>query len=632
MRHTGVGMAASTGAHALQVARERFFAQGREPGGLVPEVILRSWQRCAQLGLDAAARPRPEPLPAASLRAARERSGALQRLCRPELESMAGSASDTDCVVILTDDEGLVLDRCGSEDFGSRAARVALRPGVNWHEASAGTNAIGTALAERRAVEVRGAEHFFEPNRVLSCFAAPILDPQGRVVGALDLSGPSSVPHTHALGMVRLAVDQIEHRFFDNLPHGCEVLRLHSESEILGTAHEGVLVFHDRRLSGANRHGLGLLGLEWDDIGRAQFARLFASDAADIASLRHIALHDGRRLHLRAESRRAAPRSRPAPVRAGLGQAAGEPAALPLIDQPLEGLLCAATDMLDADLAVLLVGETGIGKEVFARRLHEMGAWREGPFVAINCAALPPTLIESELFGYEPGAFTGARREGAPGLLRQAHGGLLLLDEIGDMPLELQSRLLRVLQEREVAPLGSGRPMPVRFGLVCSTNRPLPELVRAGQFRADLYYRIAHHEVLLPPLRQRDDLGELIAALWQRLPGGPRAALPAPLLARLAQCPWPGNYRQLLSVLRVLQVHATRGARLDESLLPAEVRVAASAAGMPTTARHVERTLEQAELAAMREALAAERGNVAAAARRLGISRSTMYRRLDLAG
>ena len=628
-------MAAAYGGHTLAVARERFFARGEAPRGLVSEVILRSWQRCASLGLDAQSRPRPEPLTAGSLRAARERNEALQRSCRPGLESLAGDARATDSVVLLTDASGLVLDSCGSEGFVSQAARVALRPGVNWQEASAGTNAIGTALEERRAVEVRGAEHFFEPHRIISCFAAPILDPQGRTVGALDLSGHASVAHTHALGMVQLAVDQVEHRFFDQLPAGCEVVRLHADAALLGTAHEGVLVFFDRRLSGANRHGLRLLGLGWQDIGRADFARLFASDAADLNGLSHIALHDGTRLHVRGELRKPAPRpaARPTTV-------AGDVADRPLFDEALQRELHAAVAMLDADLAVLIEGETGVGKEVFARRLHALSSWHEGPFVTINCAALPASLVESELFGYAPGAFTGARREGATGLLRQAQGGVLLLDEIGDMPLELQSRLLRVLQEREVSPLGAGKPTPVQFALVASTNRSLRSLVDAGQFRADLYYRIAHHAVRIQPLREHPALRTLITALWEQLGGTHGASLPGPVIDLLAQASWPGNFRQLLNALRVLRVHAARGEPLQPSLLSPAVWPRSSvqgqhADGMPgggvaAAGAGGSPPLIAVEEDCMRTALAACQGNVSAAARRLGISRSTLYRRLGL--
>ena len=606
----------------LQDARRLFFENGRAPVGLVPETILRSWQRCAGMGLLADQAPHIEPLTTGELRVARERSAQLQRLCRPELQMLCSDARDTDSVAILTDAQGMVLDTQGSTAFASHAARVALQPGVAWVEANTGTNAIGTALAERRAVEVRGAEHFFEPHRVLSCYAAPILDPQGQVVGALDVSGRASVAHSHALGMVRLAVDQIEHRFFDQAPVHCEVLRLHGDPALLGTAHEGVLLFRDRVLVAASRYGLGLLGLDWTVLGRQQFDELFATRPADLSRIAQLTLIDGRTVHVRSAARTATARPS-APVAPSMRVEAtasqGEPL---IIDASLERVLHLATRMLDADVPVLLHGETGSGKEVFAHALHGRSARADGPFVAINCAALPASLIEAELFGYEAGAFTGARRQGAPGLLRQASGGVLLLDEIGDMPLELQSRLLRVLQDRTVAPLGGGRPVAVRFALICSTHRPLRELVDSGAFRADLYYRIAHHIVELPALRDQPALAEQICALWEQL-GEQAPALPGELLAALSAYAWPGNYRQLVGTLQVLRVLAGRGEPLQIEDLPAEIRgPAADAARQSPPA-----TLAEQQLDSMRQAVDECGGNVAAAARRLGVSRSTLYRR-----
>jgi sigma-54 dependent transcriptional regulator, acetoin dehydrogenase operon transcriptional activator AcoR len=599
---------------SIRTARRQFFENGCAPHGLVPDTILRSWQRCLGMGLESTAAPSIEPVTTRELSDIRGRNEELHRLCRSEIEALYADACDTNCVVILSNSQGMILDALGSAEFATRAARVALRPGVAWHETSTGTNAIGTALTERRAVEVRGAEHFFEPHGILSCYAAPILDPRGRVIGALDLSGNASVAHTHALGMVRLAVDHIEHRMFETTPAGCEVLRVHSDAALLGTSHEGVLVFRDRCLIAANRYGLGLLGLDWSVLGKQQFDELFETRPANLANVTQLSLIDGRTVRSRADAGRVA-------VSVPVTKSA-TPAEPIISDLATEKLQRQAARMLDADIPVLVLGETGVGKEICARRLHAMSKWSSGPFIAANCAALPASLIESELFGYEAGAFTGARKQGAVGLLRRAQGGVMLLDEIGDMPLELQSRLLRVLQDREVVPVGGSRPLPVRFGLICSTHRQLRDLVQQGLFRADLYYRIAHHTVTLPPLRQQVDLMAVIVQLWERLVGDPDMRLPADVLERLAAYDWPGNYRQLAGVLRSLQVIAAHGEPVSTSNLPPEILAALNAEhGVGTD------TLTSVELDAMRAALEACGGNVSAAARRLGISRSTLYRR-----
>jgi transcriptional regulator of acetoin/glycerol metabolism len=251
----------------------------------------------------------------------------------------------------------------------------------------------------------------------------------------------------------------------------------------------------------------------------------------------------------------------------------------------------------------------------------------------VNCAALPEALIESELFGYRPGAFTGARREGATGRLREADGGVLFLDEIGDMPTALQSRLLRVLQEREITPLGGGRCVSVDITVVAASHRNLKSDVDAGRFRADLYYRIAQATLHLPPLREQPDLEVLVATLWKDL-GGDKAGMPLEPMAleRLARHPWPGNMRQLLGTLRTLIALGQPGKPVTLDDLPEDIRKASTPitaqASMPCTRSGIPR-MQQLQRNTVRMALDACDGNVSEAARRLGISRSTIYRKLD---
>ncbi|SFU97731.1 Transcriptional regulator of acetoin/glycerol metabolism [Methylobacterium sp. 174MFSha1.1] len=599
----------------LLAARRQAFGPGvAEP----PPPILRSWERCAALGLDFGQKPRVEPLTSAALRAAFDRSEALRRTCRPEIEALHAEAQATGSLVILTDADGLILDTLGSDSFAGRAAQVALRPGVPWSESLTGTNAIGTALIERRPVEVRGAEHYFEPHRILSCAAMPILGPDGTVLGVLDLTGPAAIHQGHALGLVGLAVAAIEHRLLAAVPAGCEVLRLHRDPGLLGTPREGVLVFEGRRLVGANRHGLALLGLGWGDLGAEHAGGHGAAAAPGPLALADEA---GAPLYGRLEGAPTPARRRPAAEAARPGPKG------PILDPATQKLLARAVRLIDAGIPVVVEGETGTGKEVFAHAAHAACARSQKPFVAVNCAALPETLIEAELFGYEPGAFTGAARHGAKGLLRQAEGGLLFLDEIGDMPLSLQSRLLRALQEREVLPVGGTRPVPVDFALICATHRDLARMVEEGAFRADLYYRIAPYRVRLPALRERPDRLALVRALWART-GGPsrQVTLSPPCEAALAEADWPGNLRQLVACLKALAVLAETGESLGPEDLPDGV-AAPRPEPAPRPAPAPTGRLDTLAQDAMRAALAEHGGNVSRAARSLGISRSTLYRR-----
>ncbi|MER2507701.1 MAG: helix-turn-helix domain-containing protein [Amaricoccus sp.] len=259
----------------IATARNQFFGEGRLPADQVGHAVLRSWIRCAEMGFRERATPAPDPLTQGELRHLHERHARFTRLCRPELELLAAEARETGSVVILTDAAGMILDSLGDTAFAGRAAQVALRPGVDWSEANTGTNAIGVALAERRAVAIHGAEHFFDGHELLSCAATPIVDPRGAMLGVLDISGSSGIPHTHALGLLRMAVSQIEHRLLRQRFEGCRVLRLHSDPSMLGTVREGVLVFRDGILVAANRRGLGMVGLDWDALDHAAFGELF---------------------------------------------------------------------------------------------------------------------------------------------------------------------------------------------------------------------------------------------------------------------------------------------------------------------------------------------------------------------
>jgi transcriptional regulator with PAS, ATPase and Fis domain len=301
-------------------------------------------------------------------------------------------------------------------------------------------------------------------------------------------------------------------------------------------------------------------------------------------------------------------------------------------DEALRRVIAQARRVLDKDIPILLRGESGVGKELFAQALHRSSPRRDKPFVAVNCAALPEALIEAELFGYAPGAYTGARREGSPGRIREAHGGTLFLDEIGDMPLALQGRLLRVLETKEVVPLG-GKPVRVEFALIAATHRDLPAEVEAGRFRADLYYRLAGLTLTLPPLRERSDLPALVERILHACAPDRDLRLAPEVAAAFSSYPWPGNVRELAQALRVA------AALLDEDeeeigweALPEGLAAALkrSSGTTPLTSAPGEEAFELAALsrAAIERALAACGGNRTAAARRLGISRATLYRKL----
>ncbi len=677
-----------------------------EPGGvlrpIIPDVIERSWNRCVQRGLSLGGSRDPQRLSARELRERGERFERLVGGAAPIMHNLSRQIANTRSMVLLSDPEGLILHSVGDDDFISRAERVALQPGVSWDEASKGTNAIGTAAVERKAVLVHANEHYMERNQFLTCSASPIFDGFGDLAGVLDISGDYRSYQDHTLALVRLGAQMIEERLFEEAAHGHHVVHFHPQRAYLFSLAEGRAAFNDegtlialnqagRELLTAPACGEGferLFGFPFEQaLARSRLAgsavlacqlprgmpvALAISDSAPLRGL--TVANPARMTSLSAPDRPARDQllvrgerpNRPS------SQTPPSPQEIGSHDARMAQAVARARKVILAGIPLLIQGESGTGKEWLARSLHEHGPRAARNFVAVNCAAIPDALIESELFGYEEGAFTGARRRGSPGRIREADGGTLFLDEIGDMPLSLQARLLRVLQDRAVTPLGSGRSFPVDINVVCATHRKLRELVSGGHFREDLYYRLNGFTVGLPALRERLDLPQLVQALLaSESPGHLEVHVTSQAMALFTRHPWPGNIRQLRNVLRtgmalmdddgLLDVDCLAEDFLDEARAAEHhpgVHGGSLAAGTgPTTdwsAAALARGLDDAALSTasvstampgadpedlppslqltewrtMQEALRRNDGNVSAAARALGISRNRLYRRL----
>jgi sigma-54 dependent transcriptional regulator, acetoin dehydrogenase operon transcriptional activator AcoR len=565
----------------------------------------------------------------------------------------------------------------------SRASKVALQPGVNWSESSKGTNAIGTALVSETPTLVHADEHFMHANHFLTCSAAPILDPRGNILGVLDVTGDQRGYHQHTMALVKMSARMIEnHWLSDDYRH---VIRLHfhSRAEFIGTLMEGILaVTPEGKIVGANRGALDQLGLSGAAVRMHTVASLLGHTVgalvdrfrSPLATPLPVHLPDGRQMF--AVARFNSPGWQPTvggndagsatPASFDAAQRADSPAAVHAAarDEARAGMgmdlltrddaqMATIADklrrVLDRDIPVLILGETGTGKELLARAIHQESARAKQPFVAVNCASIPESLIEAELFGYEDGAFTGARRKGQVGRIVQANGGTLFLDEIGDMPVSLQAHLLRVLQERQVVPLGGGKSIAVNVAIVCATHRNLRDMIAAQTFREDLYYRLNGLAVRLPPLRQRADLALLAERIVRQESGTRRLRLAPDVLPQLKRYGWPGNVRQLANVLRTACVMAMAGEQpLGESAIRMEhlpddfleelrqtqhadndaapaLQAATPRSDAPNPANQ---SLDAIEIDVIRRTLDACGGNISEAAKRLGISRNTVYRKL----
>jgi len=467
----------------------------------------------------------------------------------------------------------------------------------------------------------------------------------------LDVSNDFNMSQQHTLALVKMSAQMIENRLFLASHQGEVALHFHARPEFIGTLWEGVAMFTEGgQLVAINRSGQFQLSLNAqhaniNDIHakpQIDFSQLFdmplASLIRQVGSAKELIvplrLSNGARLYVKVELLHKKHQVSPASPIVKRASAAN----LDLLnsgDATVERAIQQIKQVLSRDIPILIQGETGVGKELFARAIHEASAKHKGPWIAVNCAALPEGLIEAELFGYEEGAFTGARRKGSTGKIEQADGGTLFLDEIGDMPLSLQARLLRVLQERTVTPLGSAKSIPVNFSLISATNQKLREKVESGKFRSDLYYRVNGLSVMLPALRQRSDLLALIQVILHVEQTGDIEITPE-VMAIFETHAWPGNIRQLHNVLRtalaladgspISALHLTQDF-VDEMNMPDQ-----SGAEVICTAQAKIMALDDLAKSAIRKAMLSHSGNISAVARQLGISRNTLYRKLRLIG
>lgn len=628
---------------ALRQARSQLLEHGDFPSGSIDERVARSWRRSLAAGLLPKGRlAESEYTSGSNLRHALACNHDLLAHARPIMEYLFDQVRHSHSMVILGDKRATLMHTLGDVDFLSKAERVALSIGSSWQEQHRGTNAIGTAVAEANSIEIHGTEHFLERNGFLTCAAAPIMSASGELMGVIDISGDQRSRHPHTLGLVSIAARMIENRMVIAASRSHIRLHLHAYPEGIGSVAEGIIALsEDGWIVGANRNGLAMLRLTPADLGATplnrsidvKFEALLARHKRRPDQPTQVRLHDGSTLFVQVYAEQAS-LSSTAPASDVYSAPDDALARLDTGDQRWHNATEKARRIAGKPIPLLIQGESGVGKELFAHAVHDSSPRSDGPFVAINCAALPENLIEAELFGYSPGAFTGARRDGYIGRLREAHGGTLFLDEIGDMALSMQTRLLRVLQERQVTPLGGGRAVDVDFALICATHSKLREEADQGIFRSDLYYRINGLTVNLPTLRERSDFQALTERLLAYLNPEREICLAPDLLALLSKHPWPGNLRQYSSVLR------TASAMLDQhedhigwrhlsddlieelTAIPQPVPLEISNASS--------QNLEALSRSAVRQAMENSDGNISEAARRLGISRQTLYRKLKI--
>jgi transcriptional regulator of acetoin/glycerol metabolism len=656
----------------------------------LPPSLVQAWRRCANLGLNPYA-----DLPTGRVQTTKARiPQEVRRLVRPAIEDLYQFAEEAECVVVFADADAQIADLVGGQRIRQELTQVGLYENASWSEEAQGANALALALRESFPAYLSGAMHYLAALHSFYTAAAPVYDLLGQAVGVLGVIGYHDEYHPHTLGMISAAAQALSNQLQSQawLSNANDLL---AELKTIAQAlPEGVLLLRrDGTISQMNAPASTMLGLIPERAtGRRMrdvlpipslLARALERQEAFtdeelvfetpqgrvtcLCSLKPIAgtqaktgledllnpaglllstqvTSDGFVLILRSIERVQKLVHRMSGARAHL-TFANVIGASP----PLREALHLARRAAQSNSTVLLRGETGTGKEIFAQSIHNHSPRASGPFVAINCAAIPRELINTELFGYEGGSFTGADRQGRPGKFEQANGGTLFLDEIGDMPLDLQTALLRAIETRTITRVGGQRTIAVDVRIIAATHKDLQAETRRGTFRSDLYYRLNVLSITIPALRERrDDIPLLVHHFLERQSQSqhrPLAITPQALQA-LQAFPWPGNVRELENLLeRMTYLSPHTLLTLDD--LPDEFRHGTDTAlphmpAIPPTQEHppsgaaanhmqehgLKRQSQQAELEAILQAYEQAGGQMRRAAALLGISRTTLWRKM----
>jgi transcriptional regulator of acetoin/glycerol metabolism len=656
-------------------AWQAFSSKGELDSGLVRREIAQSWHRCKEAGVDPYSIIKGIKLHEQELNQRLRQKKTLMDIAIPFMQKLYEFVTGTGFVVILADEEGYILEMYGASDTVVKGKEINLVKGSRWVEEVTGTNGVGTALVLRAPIQVSGAEHYCQVVHEWTCSAAPIFDNSHQLVGVLQISGPSRASHQHTLGMVVAAVEAIEEQMQIQQQNRELILinnRLHS---IFHTMSEGVVIINRWGLieqvnPGAER----IFKRPAEDLEGVYLKEIFKEvseikemlmSGAPCADIEIQASWDGRQIHCFASGKAITDNegklnggvlllSPITKIRNLVNRFSGAHARFTfddIIGSSPEIIEAVRIGMLAAlnDHNVLLQGESGTGKEVFAQAIHNRSNRCNGPFVALNCAAIPRELLGSELFGYVEGAFTGAHRGGRPGKFELASGGTLFLDEIGDMTYGKQGALLRAIQEKAIIRIGDNRVIPVDVRIICASNKNLHEAVERGDFRRDLFYRLNVLKINLPPLRHHpEDVPQLfdyfVKQICQRQGVEIDDVNPA-IVSALADYHWPGNVRELENIVERMVCMAS-GKRLEVQDLPAEVCQSAVNAGEELPHDHKGRlrgldslnlererargrkAREDQEKQQMMEVISRCGGNISRVAREMGFSRNTVYRKM----
>ena len=636
--------------HLIEEAWNRYIANDvLDVHKLRPE-IAQSWQRCRNFKVDPFGQ-QDHDINGSELKDVLHASQHLIKIARPFIHNLYGFVKGSGFQVVLADNDGLIVEAIGDPEIIKKTKQVQLCPGGLWSESVKGTNAIGTAILEKKPIQIFAREHFCQPHHYLTCSASPIFDPEGQMIGVLDITGDYTAFNPHTLSLVVAAVSAIENQLRLHKTTSKLYVSYRFSNTLLETISDGVIsVDNNGVINQLNSYGAKMLGVDPKlSIGK-HVASVLKKPSAMLQVLSTGVEYRDHELSNEDTGKKI--NQSVSPLRDDTGRTIG---ALAILRENKEKLSVRRGGSLTAKYifddiigesdsivkakkwgriaagspsTVLLTGESGTGKELFAQAIHNGSSRKDRPFIAINCAALPDTLIESELFGYEEGSFTGSKKGGQAGKFELANGGTIFLDEIGDIPLYTQVKLLRVIQEKKISRIGSSGEINVDIRIIAATHKDLKEEVQAGNFRKDLYYRLNVITINIASLHERmDDVPLLAKHFVNKLSlklNRKNISVSDGFLEKLKTYSWPGNIRELENAIE-------RGLNMvsDNGLLVPELLHFDSPTPVKIGERSTEvKSLKDIERDAIVQALNLYKGNILKVSAKLGVGRNTLYRKI----
>ncbi|HFU7075659.1 MULTISPECIES: sigma-54-dependent Fis family transcriptional regulator [Bacillus] len=603
-------------------AWKKFVNEGVLDSNRINQRISESWHRCKQANVNPHMNKGQKVLSSNIFREQKKKSEIFLDIALPQIQNLRKTIDELQMMALLIDPDGYVLSLSGNKQTLKRAKHINFIEGVKWTEAAVGTNAIGTALEIEEAIMISGTEHYSVASHSWSCAAAPIHNDDGKLIGILDFSCPIEFSHPYMLGMVTSIAHAIErecsirvhqnelhliHRFLDVIDSDEQVVICNHRDVIVSASksvRERVTNWSRMKLEDLVHHGLETkLEIPVYSNERMIGKCMYLKENKQMNTYSAFTFIKGITF----------------PGVTGTSKA---------FQHTLEEIKLVSP----TDVSVYVCGETGVGKEYVARAIHENSPRKDGPFIAVNCGSLPKELIESELFGYAEGAFTGARRQGYKGKFEQANGGTLFLDEIGEVPPEMQVALLRVLQERTITPIGSSKEVPVNIRIITATHKDLLRLVEEGKFRQDLYYRLHVYPLYVPSLIERkEDIPYFIQHFCEQKNWN--VVFPKSICNQFLQHTWPGNIRELVNALERIYI-LSQGREICEKQVALLIQTMMGnqqqlELQVENKTEHTLNFREKIQRDSMIEALQKTNGNVSLAAKLLNVPRSTFYKRMQ---